>query len=86
MGVVIPVLLRLPAMFVAIPPLMVGVPATLPLGVQLMAALFSLVAALAVVANGFIQSRFRLLDCVLAMGSVIRVKGGRGYEPRQRYR
>ena len=50
--VAIPVLLGLPAMLVAVPPLMVRLPATLPFSVKVAPAVFGLTAVFAVVCDG----------------------------------
>ncbi len=52
--IAVPVLLSLPAMLVAIPPLMVRLPATLPLSVKVAAAIFGLAAVFAVVCDGVV--------------------------------
>jgi len=69
--IVVPVLLGFPAMFVAVPPLVILVPTTLPFGVQIAPAIFGFAAVPAVVMDCFIQSRFRFFDRMLAMRSVI---------------
>jgi len=52
--VAVPVLLSLPAMLVAIPPLMVRIPATLPLGVKVAPTVVGLTAVFAVVCDGVV--------------------------------
>ncbi len=69
--IVIPVLFGLPAMFFAVPPLVVLFPATLPFGIEIAPAVFGLTAVLAIVLNGTVQSCFRFFDCMLAVGPVI---------------
>ena len=71
-----------PAMLVAVPPAVVGIPAMFAFGVQVAAARFSLRAALTVFANCFIQSRFRLFNLMLALGMIVRIRRGRGDEHR----
>ena len=65
--IVVPVLLGFPAMFMAVPPLMILVPTTPPFGIQIAPAIFGFAAVLAVVMDCFIQSRFRFFDRMLAM-------------------
>jgi hypothetical protein len=69
--VVIPVLLGLPAMLLAIPPLVVGFPAALAFGVQVAAAIFGFAAVFSIRVNGMIEPGFRLLDRVLTMRTII---------------
>ncbi len=75
--VVIPVLLGLPAMFFSVPPLMILIPTTSAFGVQITPAIFGLTAVLAVVADRFVQSRFRFFDRMLAMRPVISMRARR---------
>ena len=65
--IAVPVLLSLPAMLVAIPPLMVRIPATLPLGVKVASAIVGLTAVFAVVCNGLVQSGLGLFDGMLTV-------------------
>ncbi len=74
--VAIPTVFGLPAMIVAVPPLMVAIPTACAFGVQIAAPVIGLSAALAIVGDGVIQPRFRLFHGTLAMGSAI--VGGRG--------
>ena len=63
---IFPVVLGLPAMVFAVPPLMVSAPATLAFGVQIPAAVFGGSAVLAMVVDRFIESDFSLFDGMLA--------------------
>jgi hypothetical protein len=71
-------------MVVAIPPLMVLIPAMLALGVEIAAAVVGFVAALTVVSDGVVEIGFGFLDCVLAFRSVIGVRYWNGCEPGKR--
>ncbi len=81
--VAIPAALGLPAMLFSIPPLMVLIPATLPFGVQVPAAIFCFPAVVAMVANGPVQSRFGVLHGVLTPGAIIGVCNWYRNEPRK---
>lgn len=70
----VPVLLGLPTMIMAVPPLMILIPAALALGVQIAPPVFGIAAVLALVVNCFIKSCLRFFDGVLAMRSVIGVR------------
>ena len=54
MIVVIPIMIRMPAMLVFIPPSMVGIPATLTRFVQLVAPMLSLLTLVAVMLDSFV--------------------------------
>jgi ribose/xylose/arabinose/galactoside ABC-type transport system permease subunit len=71
-------------MVFSIPPLMVLIPATLPLSVQVTAAVFCLVAALSVIVNSFIEPDLGALHSVLALGAIIGMGNGYCNEPRKR--
>jgi hypothetical protein len=58
----------------AIPPLMVLIPAMLPLGIQLVPAGIGFAAVVAVVANRSVEIGFGFLDCMLAMRPIIGVR------------
>jgi hypothetical protein len=81
--VAIPVVFGLPAMVFSIPPLMVLIPAMLPLGIQVAAPILCFVAALAVIVNGFIQPDFGSLYCVLALGAIIGMRNRCRNKPRK---
>jgi hypothetical protein len=70
-------------MLFSIPPLMVLIPATLPFGVQVPAAIFCFPAVVAMVANGPVQSRFGVLHGVLTPGAIIGVCNWYRNEPRK---
>jgi len=70
---IFPIVLSLPAMVFAIPPLMILAPATLSFGIQISTPIISSAAALAVVVDRFVQSCFGLFDGVLALLSFIGV-------------
>jgi hypothetical protein len=79
--VVIPILFGLPAMFFAIPPLMVLFITTLALGVQFAAPILGFAAVFTVVMDCSVQSCLGLFDGVLAMRPIIGTGlGRRGYE------
>jgi hypothetical protein len=78
--VMIPVLLGFPAMFFAVPPLMVLLVTVLAFGVEVAAAIIGLAAVLAVVVNGPVQVRFGLFNVVLAPGAIVGVRQGRRHE------
>jgi len=85
--IVVPVLLSLPAMVMPIPPLMVRIPAPLPLGIQIAATVVSFMAVFSMVVNSFIQPGFRFLDCMLALRAfVIGVHQWYCEKPRERCR
>jgi len=65
MLVLIPVVLSFPAMIFAVPPLMVGAPATFPLGVQIAPPFFGFAAVFAFIVDCAVQSCFRLFDGML---------------------
>lgn len=69
--VIIPVLVFMPTLLFSIPPLMVAIPTSLAFGGKVMAPLVRLVAMLTMLANRVIQSRFRLLDAMLAFRSLV---------------
>ena len=68
---IFPVMLGFPPMVFAIPPLVIGAPASFSLGIQLPPPVFGLAAALAVIMNRLIQPRFRLFNRVLTVRSVV---------------
>jgi len=65
--IVIPVLFSFPAMLVTVPPLVELLPAMLPLGIEVTAAVFGLAAVVATMLNGFVQSGLGLFDGMLAL-------------------
>lgn len=72
-------------MFMAVPPLVILIPTTLPLGVQITPPVFGVAAVLALVMDRFIQSCLRFFDRMLAMRSVIGVRARRcRYEQQKR--
>jgi hypothetical protein len=71
-------------MVVAIPPLMVLVPAMLPFRIQIATALICFVAALTVIVNGPVEIGLSFLDCVLALRPVIGVCYRHCNKPRKR--
>jgi hypothetical protein len=79
--VAIPVVLGFPAMLFSIPPLMVLIPATLPLGVQIAPAIFCFSAVVPMSTDSLVESRFGVFYCVLALGSVIGVRNWYCNEP-----
>ena len=70
---IFPVVLRLPAVVSSIPPLMMGAPATFPFGIQISPPVVGGAAVFAVIMDRMVQSRFRLLDGMLALVSFVRV-------------
>ncbi len=66
MIVAVPIPVGVPLMIVATPPSVIGIPAVFAFGVQIMAALLSLVAALAVFANRLVKFCFSAFDLTLA--------------------
>ncbi len=84
MVIVVPVVRGLPAMLFPIPPLMVPIPATLPLGIQVVAAILRFPAVLAVVMNGFVQSGFGFFHGMLALGAIIGMRYRYCNKPRKR--
>ena len=65
--VVVPIVLRMPAVFVFIPPSVPCAPAVLPLFVKFMTPMFGLLAAIAMMLNGFVQVVFYVGDAPLAI-------------------
>lgn len=65
--VVIPVVIRVPAMFVFIPPSMIGAPAALPRFVQLAARAIGLPTLVAMVLDGFVQLVIGVRNASLAI-------------------
>jgi hypothetical protein len=72
-------------MVVAIPPLMVLIPAMLPFGIQITPAGVRLVAALAVVVDGPVEIGLSFLDCMLALRPVLGVCYRHRNKPRKRH-
>jgi hypothetical protein len=74
MVVVIPIVIRTPAMLVFIPPSMIRVPAVLPGFVQHVAPMFRLLALIAVVLDGFVQLviGFRNASLAIVIGAQVR--------------
>jgi len=70
----IPVGFRVPGMISAVPPLMIGVPAVLPLGTEVMPAVAGLGALLAVLGYCVVEPGFGLLDTCSALVSLVRVR------------
>lgn len=78
----VPVVFGFPAVVFAVPPLMVLIPATLALGVEIVTAGIGLRTVLAMVLNGVVQSGFGLFYGMLAMGTVVGMRHQwRGNEP-----
>ena len=65
MVVAVPITIGVPLMIVAIPPSVIGIPAAFAFGIQIMPALLSLVAALAVLANRLVKFCFPAFDFAL---------------------
>ena len=65
MIVAVPITIGVPLMIVAIPPSVIGIPAAFAFGIQIMPALLSLVAALAVLANRLLKLCFPAFDFAL---------------------
>ena len=59
MVVAVPITIGVPLMIVAIPPSVIGIPAAFAFCIQIMTALLSLMAALAVLANRLLKLCFR---------------------------
>ena len=74
MVVVIPIVIRTPAMLVFIPPSMIRVPAALPRFVQHVAPMCRLLALIAVVLDGFMQLviGFRNASLAVVIGAQVR--------------
>jgi len=72
-AVTIPVAILVPTTFAPVPPTVIGVPATFPLGIQITPPLVCLMASLAMFSNSFIQLGFPTLDLTLAFCMVRRV-------------
>jgi uncharacterized membrane protein len=74
MVVVIPIVIRTPAMLVFIPPSMIRFPAALPLFMQDVAPFFRLLALIAVVLDGFVQLviGFRNASLAVVIGAQVR--------------
>ena len=68
---IFPVVFCLPAMVSSIPPLMIGAPATFPFGIQIPPPVVGGAAVVAMIMDRPIQSRFRLLDGMLALAPVV---------------
>jgi hypothetical protein len=73
-------MLGFPALILAVPPLMISVPAIFTLGVEFAAPVIGFVAVLAMVPNGLIQSGFGFLDGVPARVSIVGVHARRGHQ------
>jgi hypothetical protein len=71
-----PIVLSLPSMLSPIPPLMIFIPTTLPFGIQISPPVIGYAAVLTPVVDRFVQSCFRLFDCMLAPISVIGLHEG----------
>jgi hypothetical protein len=67
--VVVPIVIRMPAMIVFIPPFMFRGPTVLPRFVQLVAPTFRLLALIAMVLDGFVQIVIGFRNAVLAVVS-----------------
>jgi hypothetical protein len=74
--IVVPVLLGFPAMILSVPPLVILIPTVSTFGVQIPAAVFGLVAVIAMITDGSVEVGLRLFDGVLAVRPVIRVRSG----------
>jgi hypothetical protein len=73
---IFPIVLSFPAMVFSIPPLVMGIPATLPFGIQVSPPVIGGAAVITPVADRSVQSCFRLFYRVLAPRSVIGVHAG----------
>jgi hypothetical protein len=65
--VAVPVTIRVPLVVTAVPPSVIGVPAAFAFAVQIMAPLFRLVAAFAVLANRLVKFCFSAFDFTLTL-------------------
>jgi hypothetical protein len=74
--IVVPVLLGFPAMILSVPPLVILIPTVSTFGVQIPAAVFGLVAVIAMITDGSVEVGLRLFDGVLAVRPVIGVRSG----------
>lgn len=68
---IFPVMLRLPAVVFPIPPLMIGAPATFSFGIQVSPPVVGGAAVVSMIVDRTVQFRFRFLDGVLALASVV---------------
>jgi hypothetical protein len=68
--VIIPIVFRMPAMLMFIPPSMTGVPAALPRFVEFMTPAFCLLAPIAMMLNGFVQPVVRARNAALAIVAI----------------
>jgi hypothetical protein len=69
----IPIVLRFPSLIFPVPPLMVLIPATFALGVQIPPPVIRVAAVLAIFLDGSVEPSFRLFNCVLALRSIVGV-------------
>lgn len=81
--VTVPVTIRVPLAVAAVPPSVIGAPATFAFGIQIMAPLLCLVAAYAVLANRLLKFLFPAFDFTLT-SRVGRIGMGRGYDENSR--
>ena len=77
---IFPIVLSFPSMVFPIPPLMMLIPTTFPFGIQISPTFIRFAAMFAPVVDRFVQSCFRLFNCVLALLPLIRMDEGRGDE------
>ena len=82
---IFPIVLRLPSMFFPVPPLVILIPTTLPFGIQIPSPILGFAAVLALVMDRFVQSCFRLFDCMLALPSVIGMRPWCCYKQQKRH-
>lgn len=78
--VVVPVPIIVPLMVASVPPAVIFLPAALALGVEVAAARLGLGAALAVMANSFVQAGLSLLDAVAAFVVGVSLSAGNSHE------
>ncbi len=74
--IMLPIVISLPSMIFPIPPLMMRIPTTLPLGIQFSPSSIGCAAVLAMIVDRSVQSYFRLFDCMLALLSFVGVHEG----------
>ena len=78
--ILLPIVLSFPSMFFPVPPLVILIPTTFPFGIQIPPPVLGFTAMLALVVDRFVQSCFRLFDCMLALSSVIGMYKGCRYK------
>jgi hypothetical protein len=71
-------------MLFSVPPLMVLIPAMLPFGIQVAAAIIRLPAMFSMIVNSPVQPRFGVFHCMLALRTIIGMRNRYCNEPRER--